>query len=231
MPSTFPAPHETYLKQMVEVKKRLRALDWILGAKKPLIRNQEIDHECAFLQIRKIIELITFSAIVSDEHRYKRLRELDAEKNPKDRGNYALDWKAEEILKHLSKISPHFLPIPLGPITELSDGTKHFNEAAAKLTLERLIDIYKKAGGYLHIANPYKLDGVNLDIKKKDAAHEMLIKETRYLKSIIWEHAKIGLAWKPEADPVQLEQGESAWLVWFGNKNTDSVEMKLAKAI
>jgi hypothetical protein len=51
------------------------------------------------------------------------------------------------------------------------------------------------------------------------------------LKSIIWEHAKIGLAWTPEADPVQLEQGESAWLVWFGDKNIDSVEMKLANAI
>jgi hypothetical protein len=52
MSSTFPAPDETYLEQMVEVKKRFRALDWILGAKKPLIRNEEIDHECAFLQIR-----------------------------------------------------------------------------------------------------------------------------------------------------------------------------------
>jgi hypothetical protein len=51
------------------------------------------------------------------------------------------------------------------------------------------------------------------------------------LISIIWEHAKIGLAWKPGADPVLLAQGKSAWLVWFGDKNIDSAEMKLANFI
>ena len=52
---------------MIEVKQRLRAVDWILGAKKPLTCNEEVDIENAFLQVRKIIELITFSAIMSDK--------------------------------------------------------------------------------------------------------------------------------------------------------------------
>ena len=44
-------PHDLYLLQMIEVKRRFRALDWILGAKKPVTRNKEIDNESAFLQI------------------------------------------------------------------------------------------------------------------------------------------------------------------------------------
>ncbi len=224
-------PHELYLQQMIEVKQRFRAVDWILGAKKPLTRNQEVDNESAFLQVRKIIELITFSAIVSDEQRYKRLRELDAVKNPKDKGNYALDWNAAEILIHLSKISPYFLPRPLSIMAEQADGTKHFNEAAAKLTHDRLIDIYKKAGGYAHIPNPYKLNGIILENKKKETAREILKKEVAYLKSVIWEHVKIGLIWKPDTNPTELENSESAWLISFGNKDTDQVSMALATAI
>lgn len=69
-------PHELYKQQMLEVKRRFRAVDWILGAKKPISRDSEIDCECAFLQIRKIIELIAFSAIVSDKQRYQRSRQL-----------------------------------------------------------------------------------------------------------------------------------------------------------
>lgn len=224
-------PHELYLQQMIEVKQRLRAIDWILGAKKPLTRNEEVDNESAFLQVRKVIELITFSAIVSDEQRYKRKRELDNAKNSKDKGYYALDWNAAEILVHLSRVSPHFLPTPLGSMTEQADGTKHFNEAAAKLTHDRLIDIYKKAGGYLHIPNPYKLNGINLENKKKETAREILKKEVAYLKSVIWDHAKLGLIWESNADPTELENCESAWLISFGNKDTDQVNMVLATAI
>lgn len=224
-------PYELYLQQMVEVKRRLRAVDRILGAKKPLTRNEEVDNECAFLQIRKIIELITFSAIVSDEQRYQRSRELDAAKNPKDKGNYTLDWNAAEILVHLSKISPHFLPRPLGLMTMQPDGTKHFNEAVAKLTHDRLINIYKTAGGYAHMANPYKPNGEKLENKKRETARTVLEKEVAYLKSVIWEHAKIGLIWKPDDDPTQLENSETAWLIWFGDKDTDQIHMSLATAM
>lgn len=230
MSSCLP-PHDLYLRQMIEVKQRLRAVDWILGAKKPLTRNEEVDNENAFLQVRKIIELITFSAIMSDEQRYKKLRELDATKNPKDKGNYTLDWNAADILVRLSKISPHFLPRPLGLMTEQADGTKHFNETKAKLTHDRLIEIYKLASGYLHIANPYKLNAINLKNEKKETAREKLKKEVTYLKSVIWEHVKIGLTWEADSDPTALENSESAWLVSFGNKDSDLVNMALASAI
>ncbi|HEY6898192.1 MAG TPA: hypothetical protein VI279_13100, partial [Rhodocyclaceae bacterium] len=215
---------------MVEAKRRLRAIDRILGAKKPLTQSAEIDTECAFLQLRKIVELITFSAIVSDEQRYQRSRELDAVANPKDKGDYTLDWNAAEILVRLSKISPHFLPRPLGPMKEQPDGVKHFEEASAKLIHSRLIEIYKLAGGFAHMPNPYKPNGVELEKKKKETARAVLEKEVAYIKAAIWEHVKIGLAWNPASDPKLLDESASAWLIWFGDKSTDEVRMSQAIA-
>lgn len=193
--------------------------------------NVNIDDEFDFLQIRRIIELITFSAIVSDESRYQRSRELDAVANARDKGDYTADWKAAEILVRLSKISPHFLPRPLGPMTVQPDGTKHFNEAAARLTHGRLISIYKTASGYVHTPNPYKPNVAELELQKKATARATLKKELAFLKSVIWEHVKIGLAWEPGTDPHQIDNGETAWIVRFGDSGTDQVQISLAIAI
>jgi hypothetical protein len=225
-----PQAHELYLKQMIEAKCRIKAIDRILGAKKPFTQNLEIDNESAFLQLRKIVELITFSAIISDEQRYQRSRQLDAAVNTKDRGDYTLDWNAAEILKHLSKISPHFLPRPLGNRTTDDAGVVHFNEAAAKASHDRLISIYKAAGGFAHIPNPYKLSIAELEKSRNETARTVLVKELAYIKSIIWEHAKIGLEWTPGTDPKQVDQSETAWLIWFGDQSTDQVRMALAVA-
>lgn len=224
-------PHDLYRRQMVEVKRRFRAADRILGAKKPFTRDVDIDNECVFLQVRRITELITFSAIVSDERRYQRSRELDAATNARDKGDYTADWNAAEILARLSKISPHFLPRPLGPMTVQPDGTKHFNESAAKLTHDRLISIYKTSGGYAHAPNPYKSNMAELEHQKTINARAILTKEIAFLKSVIWEHVKIGLVWEPDADPKQLDNGATAWLVWFGDSGTDEISMSLATAL
>ena len=223
-------PHELYLSQMTEVKRRFRAADRILGAKKPLTRDIDIDNECVFLQVRRIIELITFSAIVSDERRYQRSRELDAAVNARDKGDYTVDWNAPDMLIRLSKISPYFLPRPLGAMTVQLDGTKHFNEAAAKLTHDRLISIYKTAGGYAHTPNPFKANVEEMERQKVANARATLTKELAFLKSVIWEHVKIGLAWQPDADPKQHDNGETAWLIWFGDMGTDKIRMSLAVA-
>ena len=225
------APHLTYLRQMIEVKRRFRAVDRILGAKKPLSGNTDYDNECAFLQVRRVVELITFSAIISDEARYKRSREIDKEINPKESGDYTSDWNAATILVKLSKISPHFLPRPLGKMTVQSDGVKHFNEASAKLTHDRLIAIYKTASGYAHTTSPFKFQAENIEREKKEVARFTITKELKFLKSVIWDHVKIGLIWQVDANPLELENSDTAWLVWFGDHSTDNIQMSLASAI
>lgn len=224
-------PHELYLSQMIDVKRRFRAAERILGAKKPLTGNIDIDNECVFLQTRRIIELITFSAIVSDERRYQQSRILDAEVNPRDKGDYTTDWKATDILIRLSKISPYFLPRPLGDMSVQQDGTKHFNATAAKLTHDRLISIYKTASGFVHTSNPFKSNIASQERQKVVGTRETIIKELSFLKSVIWMHAKIGLEWNPGSDPKQIDNGETAWLIWFGDIGTDKISMSLATAV
>ncbi|WP_304767307.1 hypothetical protein [Undibacterium sp.] len=215
---------------MIEIKRRFRAIDRIIDTKKSFTKNEDIDNESAFLQVRKIVELITFSAIISDEQRYKKSRELDALENPKVKGDFTLDWNAADILIRLSKISTHFLPKPLNEMITQENEVKHFNEATAKATHDRLISIYKTASGFAHISNPYKSNFLESEKKKKETARFTLEKEVRYLKSIIWEHVKIGLVWQSSSHPNQPEQAETAWLVWFGEKGNDKIEMELASA-
>jgi len=224
-------PYQLYLRQMIEVKRRFRSTDKILGAKKPLTGNIDYDNESAFLQVRRIIELITFSAIVADEARYQRSRELENQANPRSKGDYTSDWNATSILVKLSKISPHFLPRPLGKVITQADGIKHFDEAAAKLTHDRLISIYKAAGGFAHTPNPFKGNVEIIEQEKKETARSTLTKEVTFLKSVIWNHVKIGLAWQPDWNPTELDNSETAWLLWFGDHGTDEIRMSLATAI
>lgn len=215
---------EVYRRQMIEAKRRMRTIDRILAARKPLSGDLAADHELAFLQLRKIVELVTFSCIVADEERYQRARELD-------KGNYASDWNAGDILSKLVKISPHALPKPLGTMEVQSDGVKHFSEAKAKATHDRLIEIYKIAGGFAHAPNPFKPGVLEQDRRKQDNARDVLQKQLAYLKSILWDHVKIGLPWAPGMDPLEVESGETAWLVWFGDKNSNDIKLMPAQAI
>lgn len=219
-----------YTRQMAEVKLQFRAIDKILEAKSPLMGSDEIDIECGFLQVRKIVELIVFSAILSDELRYQQMRQIEGTINPKINGDYTKDWNAADILGCLSKISPHFLPIPLGPMVVKPDGVKHFGEAKAKITRDRLTSIYKITGGYLHAQSPFKKNSDKQRSKKKQEARILLARSLDHLKAVIWEHIKIGLAWSPGSDPTQLDDGETAWLIHLGDQSTDEVKVAIAIA-
>ena len=100
---------QLYRDHMIEVKRRIRAIDRILGAKKPRTLTAEFDNEFMWLQLRQIVELVAYSAIAADEERYAALRQ-EQDKN----ADYRIDSKAAKVLKHLSQISPHFLPKSLG---------------------------------------------------------------------------------------------------------------------
>lgn len=73
-PDSKAAAHERYHAAMVEVKQRLRAVSRTLGAKKPRTLTDETDNEFMWLQLRKVVELVAFAGISSDEARYAALR-------------------------------------------------------------------------------------------------------------------------------------------------------------
>lgn len=217
---------QLYRRHMVEVKLRFRAIQRILGAKKPRTLSAEFDDEFMWLQIRQIVELVAYSAIAADEARYAALRQ-EQDKN----ADYRVDSKPAKVLQHLSQISPHFLPKSLGNMIVQPDGVKHFEQGAEVAMLDRFLAIHDTAGQHLHAINPFNEEDVK-DLKARLAvARKRIETETRYLRGVLWDHAKVGLQFQPDASPKELENAEHAWIVKFGQPDTDDVQMILAKGI
>ena len=209
-----------YRNTMIEVKRRFRAIDRVLGAKKPRTLNSEFDNEFMWLQLRKIIELVTFGGVMADESRYAALQ---AQLKHQD---YRLDSKVNKILPKLADITPHHLPIPIGQPTRAEDGTIHFPEGGEEQTLQRFLEIFNTAGLYLHVPNPLAFETLADFQEALDVSRERICVELQYLKAVLWTHAKVGLAFNSSIDsPKQAGNPDVAWLVDFGNPEVEDIQM------
>lgn len=221
------AAHERYHAAMVEVKQRLRAINRTLGAKKPRTLTDQTDNEFMWLQVRKVVELVAFAGISSDEARYAALR-AEAKDNP----DYTRDWKVGDILRRLAKITPHFLPIPIGSVQVLSEGQWHLDAGKEKQTLERFVEIYERAGEYLHVPNPFGEDALAQHGELLATSRERLHADVQYLTGVLWTHAKVGLEFTPQGgEPREAANPISAWLVRLGQPDNDDVHVVLAEGI
>lgn len=216
-----------YFNQMVEVKRRFVAIDRILGAKKGKSRtlSEDTDNEFMWLQIRKIIELVTYSAIASDLERYSALR---AQTN----GRVEDDQKATKILNRLSGINPKFMPAPLGNMVQQRDGSKHFEglEEAKQATLNRFTDLFNEASEHLHTPNPYGADAQTLEQTQREGSRARVIEAFEYLKTALWSHFKMGLEFKSGDDPKALDEFKGGYIVSFNKlEETGVITMMLAQ--
>ena len=220
---------QLYYKQMVEAKSRLLAIDRILGAKrgKPRTLTEDYDNEFMWLQLRKIVELVTFSAIASDRERYIALR-----KQQDANSNYEKDWRAEKILGNLSNINPKFLPQALGRMQVQTDGTKHFGglPQEQQATLDRLVSIHQTAGEYLHAANPFDANAEQREADVRTRFRNRISAERAYLKTMLAEHYKVGLEFNDGDDPKAFDSPKHAWIVVLGKLEVPSIQMVQAEA-
>ena len=86
MNATVP-PHEIYRTHMLEIKLRLQRAEFVLGAPSPVTGLVSLDSEFCFLQIRRIIEIITFSAALRDQERDKIRRKLQKIETNRNNGD------------------------------------------------------------------------------------------------------------------------------------------------
>lgn len=107
------APHEVYKTLMADAKLRLLSAERVIHATTPVTGLLALDCEVCFLQVRRVIELVTFSALKREEGRYARLREQERLVNQRNNGDPSKDWQAPEILRRLVTLSPYALPIPI----------------------------------------------------------------------------------------------------------------------
>lgn len=220
------APSEIYRSMMLEIKIRLREVDQIL--KENEIPNLQV--EFFFLQFRKIIEKISFASVVCDHQRYKDFRELEGLTSDRNDGDYTKDWNATVILKTLNDVNPLFMPRPIGKINS-NDGIHHIEGTDVNATHKKLISMYKKCNGFLHIPKPFGQDYVTHIEKQREkyrSSRNTIESYLSYFKDLMWHHAAIGLEYLPATDKlnsVDLASPKSAWLVNFGEPNNNSIEV------
>lgn len=137
-----------YLRNMQIIKWRLKAvLDIRTGKTKTTYKMTNI--EFCVLQIRKILELIALSALISDRDIY--------ETHLKKIGSM---WNARLILSDIERIHPNFYPDPI--LIDPNDKFKWIDITEDFLTKEKFIRIYERCGKFLH-ENPLKMTNNDID--------------------------------------------------------------------
>lgn len=131
-----------YLRNLQEIKWRTEALGDIY-LKKKSTRFFITNVEFCVLQIRKILELIALSALVSDADIYRE--KLD---------NIEKMWNARLILRDIEKVHPEFYPQPV--YIDPNNQYNIVNITEDYLTKDLFIRIYEKCGKILHQASPFE---------------------------------------------------------------------------
>ncbi len=226
--------HEVYRTHMADAKLRILAAERALESALPVTGHASLDIEFCFLQIRRVIEAITFGGMVRDEARYSELRKRQGTVNSKDHGVAARDWQAPEILKRLVSLSPHALPIPHLPGRQVSPGLTHFERQKIDVSHARLIDLYERSGGFLHAKNPVGRNFaalVDTERKRYKAAPKDVRRALSFLRKLLWQHVVVNLEPAADGDPMTPGAMASAWIISFGQSQDHQVEITVAQAV
>lgn len=227
------APHDIYHSQMTEAKLRILAAERALASSKSLTGLPSLDSEFCFLQVRKVIEIVTFSGMVREEQRYRQLRKAEKKKPTAPDPDPSDDWNAKKILSKLVRLSPHVLPIPLGAHPRTEQNITNFDRAELIVNHDRLIELYEVCSGFMHSPNPlvanYKAEVESQRTRYRNAPHEAKA-ALLFLRQLLWFHAAVQLEWTDKDDPTSADNPTSAWIVDFSHPLDDVVSVTLAVA-
>ena len=133
-----------YLRNMQRIKWRLNAISDI-REKRRTTTYMQTNIEFCVLQIRKILELIAFSSLVSDTDIYKEKL-----------NNIEKMWNAKLIFNDIERIHTEFYPCPI----VIDENSKHIwkDRQEPYLTRDEFVRVYDRCGKFLHEDSPYKTD-------------------------------------------------------------------------
>lgn len=132
-----------YLRNMQKIKWRTRAIYEVLQ-KKRATTFISTNIEFCVLQIRKILELIALSSLISDADIYKEKMQ-----------NVEKMWNAKYILQDLERINPQFYPQPIKIIKQEGKEDSWETLDEPYLTKEKFILLYDKCGRFMHESSPF----------------------------------------------------------------------------
>lgn len=108
--------------------------------------------ESEALQLRKLLELIAYSSLVSYQGAYRSVR-----------SDIAKDWHAARILRKVESINPDFYPTPIDGFNR-----RGWNRVrGGYLTRKQFESLYDKCGAMLHSQNPFSKGKSSLAFHKK----------------------------------------------------------------
>ena len=226
-------PYAVYRLLMVDAKLRIVSAKKVLNRSVPMLDHSALDVEYCYLQVRRVIEDVTFGAMIREETRYRDLRQGENANNPRGNTDPSKDWQAPEILKRLVTLSPHALPIPHKDAVELAPGVLHLDRETVNVNHARLIDIYKRCGSFLHGSNPLRenyQDQIESDRRKYASAPSELAKTLNFLQKLLWQHAAISIEPSSSGKPTEPASPREAWLLNFGSEASPEVQIIFAEA-
>jgi len=140
-----------YASMMRECRYRVETLrDFSAGKTHCTYLQATIESEA--LQLRKLLELIAYSSLVSYQEAYRSVR-----------SDIAKDWHAARILRKIEGINPEFYPVPIEGFNK-----KGWNRVrGGYLTRKQFEGLYDKCGAMLHSQNPFSKGKSSLAFHKK----------------------------------------------------------------
>lgn len=130
-----------YLRNMAIIKMRIKSIKRI---RKHIVSTAYsfTDIEYCVLQIRKILELVALSSLVSDYRVYQEKM-----------NNIYKMWKADLILQDIERINPKFYPEPTLTVKKPGEIDRLITTNKEYLTKEVFAEVYNKCGRMLHSQN------------------------------------------------------------------------------
>jgi hypothetical protein len=151
---------------MRETMRRVEVLDeFVAGRARTTYPQTTAESMC--LQIRKVLEIIAYSSLVSHRQSYVAVRK-----------NFARDWHANRIIAQVAQLNPDFYPRPIVGFGAL--GPNYVR--GGYLTRTQFEQIYERCGALLHAKNPF---GVSKSVSAFSRSVPQLI--TR-IKALLQEH-------------------------------------------
>ena len=134
-----------YLRNMQIIKYRLNVIKAVKTNRLPDNFSFFNNVEFCVLQIRKILELIAYSSLVSDADIYEQRL-----------GSIEKMWNANLILKDIERIHANYYPRPIEVDPNDNTETKWIDKSKAYLSREEFEKVYNKCGKLLHEYSPFE---------------------------------------------------------------------------
>jgi len=150
-----------------------------------------------FVQLRKALELIAFASLTANKEKYSTAH-----------ANFALHWRAKEMLEALEKINPEFYPVPLESPVRQENAVVHFPRLdSGFLTKDEFVTLYNVSSAAIHTRNPFSTKDPVIEIGY--SVEDWVLRIQRLLALHVM-HLVDGDKWIvniPEDGPVHLYPG------------------------